>query len=100
MSEIKITREDVIGEIRQILDPDLYIDIWTLGLIYDFVISETTIDVTMTFTSVACPAGPQLVHQVKTRLGKLEGIETVNVEIVFDPPWEPSEELKGMMGLY
>ena len=48
---------------------------------------------------MACPAGPELVTEVKNKLSEIEGVEEVNVEVVFDPPWEPSEDLKAMMGL-
>ena len=93
------TIEDVQEAIKEIIDPELFIDIWTLGLIYDLQINEEKLDVKMTFTSMACPAGPQLVDQVKTKTEELDGISETNVEVVFEPPWEPSEDLKAMMGI-
>lgn len=93
------TEEQVAEAIKTIIDPELYIDIWTLGLIYDIDISGVTADIRMTFTSAGCPAGPQLVDQVREKVTQVEGIEHCNVEVVFQPPWEPSEELKAMMGL-
>lgn len=93
------TKEQVIEKIKEIIDPELYIDIWTLGLIYDIEVLQDKLDVKMTFTSMACPAGPQLVAEVKHRTEELEGIAETNVEVVFEPPWEPSEELKALMGL-
>ena len=53
----------------------------------------------MTFTSVACPAGPELVGEVQDKLKTLPGIDTVDVEVTFEPPWEPSEDLQAMMGI-
>ncbi len=53
----------------------------------------------MTFTSVACPAGPELVGEVKSKLEASEDIDTASVEVVFDPPWQPSEDLKALMGI-
>ena len=94
-----VSREDVVAALKSIIDPELYIDIWTLGLIYDIAIDGSKVDLKMTFTSMACPAGPQLVDQVRTRVMELDPVEEVTVTVVFDPPWEPSEELKGLMGL-
>lgn len=93
------TRDDVVEILKTIVDPELYIDIWALGLIYDIAVEDSKIRIRMTFTSVACPAGPQLVGEVKEKLATLEGVEDVDVEVVFQPPWEPSEELKGMLGM-
>ncbi len=94
-----VTKEEVIESIKTVIDPELFIDIWTLGLIYDIAIEEAAIKIDMTFTSIACPAGPQLVDEVKTKLSALEGVESVAVKVVFQPPWEPSEELKAMLGI-
>jgi metal-sulfur cluster biosynthetic enzyme len=94
-----VTRDEVISMIKTIIDPELYIDIWTLGLIYDIDIVEETLNIRMTFTSVACPAGPQLVGEIKDKAKELSGIKETNVEIVFQPPWQPSEELKALLGI-
>lgn len=99
MEEQEISREQVVELIKTIYDPELFIDIWTLGLIYHIEIEENKISIRMTFTSIACPAGPELVGEVQTKLKTLPGIDTVDVEVVFDPPWEPSEDLKALMGI-
>jgi len=93
------TAEDVVAMIKTIFDPELYIDIYTLGLIYDIQVDGPVLNIKMTFTSMACPAGAQLVDEVKTKAKDLPGIEQTNVEIVFNPPWKPSEELKALLGL-
>lgn len=93
------TREQIIEAIKSIIDPELFIDIWTLGLIYDIDLQGDQLKIRMTFTSVACPAGPQLAGEVKERTEDLEGISNTTVEIVFTPPWQPSEELKALMGI-
>lgn len=94
-----VTRDEVISMIKTIIDPELYIDIWTLGLIYDIDIVENVLNIRMTFTSVACPAGPQLVGEIKEKAKELSGIRETNVEIVFQPQWQPSEELKALLGI-
>ncbi len=93
------TKDDVISIIKEIIDPELFIDIWTLGLIYDIEVDGRNVDIKMTFTSVACPAGPELVGEVKSKLEASEDIDTASVEVVFDPPWQPSEDLKALMGI-
>lgn len=93
------TREQIVEAIKSIIDPELFIDIWTLGLIYDIDIDGDQLKIRMTFTSVACPAGPQLAGEVKERTEDLEGVSNTTVEIVFTPPWQPSEELKALMGI-
>jgi metal-sulfur cluster biosynthetic enzyme len=94
-----VTRDEVVAMMKTIIDPELYIDIYTLGLIYDIQVVEDVLNVRMTFTSVACPAGPQLVHEIKEKAKELGGIRETNVEVVFQPQWQPSEELKALLGI-
>jgi metal-sulfur cluster biosynthetic enzyme len=94
-----VTNDQIIDAFKQVVDPELFIDIWTLGLIYHFELEDSTLKVKMTFTSIACPAGPQLVEEVRQKALALDGVEKVDVEVVFQPPWEPSDELKGLMGI-
>ena len=93
------TKEDIIEVIKTVIDPDLFIDIYTLGLIYEVQKDGEKVNIKMTFTTPACPSGPMLIEEVRMRVRELEDVEEVNVEIVFEPPWEPSEELKEMMGI-
>ena len=93
------TKEQLIETLKTVIDPDLYIDIYTLGLIYEVEIIESRVQIKMTFTTPACPSGPQLIAEVKMRLLEYDEVDEVDVDIVFEPPWEPSEELKEMMGL-
>ena len=95
-----VTKEEIVETIKTVIDPDIFIDIYTLGLIYDIDLRDDQLKVTMTLTSPACPAGPQLVGEIVEKTEKMEGIKKTEVEVVFDPPWEPSDELKAMMGIY
>lgn len=92
-------KEDIVEVIKTIIDPELHIDIYTLGLIYEIEVEDSKVDIDMTFTSMACPVGPQLVEQVRSKVLDVDGVENVEVKVVFDPPWQPSEELKAMMGI-
>ncbi|MDP2665919.1 MAG: metal-sulfur cluster assembly factor [Candidatus Diapherotrites archaeon] len=85
--------------LSQVEDPELHVDILTLELIYDVKIHDGHVDITMTLTSIACPYGPMLVEMVRQSVSKVEGVKQVNVQVSFEPPWQPSEDLKAMMGL-
>jgi metal-sulfur cluster biosynthetic enzyme len=89
--------KNIVDAMKGVKDPEINMDIWTLGLIYDIKVEGSRVDVTMTFTSPMCPFGPQIVDSVK------EGIKdlgyTAEVEVVFNPVWKPSEEVKEMLGV-
>jgi metal-sulfur cluster biosynthetic enzyme len=87
----------IVDSFKNVKDPELDMDIWNLGLIYDVNVNGQ-VDVTMTFTSPMCPFGPQIVESVKNEL-KENGFEKSEVEVVFNPLWEPSEEVKEMLGV-
>ena len=93
------TKQQVVEVLKTCLDPEIGIDIWTLELIYDIKLDGKKVHVKMTFTSPMCPYGPVLVEEVKRKVGELDGVENVDVEVVFDPPWEPSDELKATLGI-
>lgn len=93
------TKEQVIEALKTIEDPELFLDIWFLGLIYNIDIEGGEVAVQMTFTSPMCPAGPLLIDQVRSKVGALEGVTKVDVRIVFSPPWVPSDEVKALLGL-
>ena len=94
-----VTKEQVEEVLKTVEDPELQIDVFSLGLIYNIdIVSDTQVDIRMTFTSPQCPFGPHIVEDVKKGLKKL-GFETVKVEIVFSPRWEPTDELKAALGI-
>jgi metal-sulfur cluster biosynthetic enzyme len=94
-----LSREAIIEVLKTIEDPEILLDIWFLGLIYRIDIFEDVVEVDMTFTTPLCPAGPELIEQVRTKVAELQpGIE-VKVKVVFDPPWQPNDEVRGLLGL-
>jgi metal-sulfur cluster biosynthetic enzyme len=93
------TKEEVIEVLKTIEDPELFLDIWFLGLVYKVELNETLAKLEITFTSPMCPAGPMIIDQIKDKVSALEGIDRVEVEVVFDPPWQPSDEVKGLLGM-
>lgn len=93
------TRDAIIEALKTVEDPELFLDIWFLGLIYNIGIDEGSVVIDMTFTSPMCPAGPQLKHEVATKIKALPGVTDVSVVITFQPPWVPSDEVKGLLGM-
>lgn len=86
-----IFREDVIKVLKTVYDPEIPVDIWELGLIYDISIDEeNNIKIAMTLTAPNCPAAQSLPLQVQERVKQISGVGDVDVEVVWDPPWHPS----------
>ena len=83
-------REKVIAEIRKIYDPEIPVNIYELGLIYDVKVKETKVKIIMTLTSPNCPVAESLPKEVKDSAMQVEGIDEVNLDLVFEPPWEKS----------
>lgn len=97
-----VTKDKVIEVLKQVYDPEIPINVYDLGLIYNMNISdEGDIDILMTLTFAGCPIGPYLVQKVEDELKKIEGVRNVKVELTFDPPWSPdrmSDEIKKAYG--
>jgi metal-sulfur cluster biosynthetic enzyme len=97
----ELPREDeIIAALKKVEDPDLFLDIWFLGLIYSIDIGDDgAVGIEMTFTTPLCPSGPYLTEMIKQHVGAVPGVIAVSVTVVFTPPWEPSEEVKMTLGL-
>ena len=97
--EKQLTREDAIKALRKVEDPELRLDVWTLGLIYQLDMKEdNAVFIKMTFTTPFCPYAPALVADLKAKLMEA-GFQEPAIEFVFDPPWQPSDEVKMLLGL-
>lgn len=95
-----IKKQDVIQVLKTCEDPEIKIDVWTLGLIYDIEIDkQNNLHIRMTFTTPFCPYGPQLLQEINSALKNIKDVREVKVDIVFDPPWQPSQELKEQLGI-
>ena len=95
-----VIKDEIIEVLKNIEDPELDIDIHTLGLIYgvDFDEALQQVKITMTFTTPFCPYGPAMLADIRKRIATL-GIEDPKIDVVFDPPWEPTEEVREMLGV-
>ena len=83
-------KEKIIDEIKKIYDPEIPVNIYDLGLIYDVSINgNKNVDLIMTLTSPHCPVAEILPEQVRTRVELVEGVSEVNMELTWEPPWSP-----------
>ena len=83
-------REKIIAEIRKIYDPEIPVNIYELGLIYDVKVKENKAKISMTLTTPNCPVAESLPKEVKDSAMQVEGIKEVDLDLVFEPPWEKS----------
>jgi len=83
-------REKIIAELHTVYDPEIPIDIYELGLIYDVAVAEDgATAIRMTLTSPMCPAAEMLPPEVETKARGVEGVSSVTLDLVWDPPWSP-----------
>jgi metal-sulfur cluster biosynthetic enzyme len=101
--------EDKIREaLKAVVDPELFVNIVDLGLIYEIKVDEqpegkANVIVEMTMTSPACPAGPQLLSQSQDAVKRLDGVADVDVKLVMEPPWTPdrmTEDARDQLGIF
>jgi metal-sulfur cluster biosynthetic enzyme len=95
------TTHVVYEALRDVIDPEIGLDIVTLGLVYDVEMHDGEVDVTFTLTTPACPIGPQVSEQMQEFVGELPGVEEVIPTMVFTPAWTPdkmSEDAKFALG--
>jgi metal-sulfur cluster biosynthetic enzyme len=95
------TKEEVVEALRQVEDPELGMDIVDLGLMYDVELENGKVKVVHTLTSMGCPVGPMIQQQIDDVVRALPGVDDVEVELTWDPPWTPekmSEDAKFILG--
>jgi metal-sulfur cluster biosynthetic enzyme len=98
-----VTHEQVLESLKQVRDPELFINVVDLGLIYKIDIEDKKVSLDMTMTSPACPAGPQLVAQAKKAIESLEAGTEANIQIVLTPPWTPdrmTQDARDHLGIF
>jgi FeS assembly SUF system protein len=104
LPEVKPLRERVIEVLKTCYDPEIPVDIWELGLIYEINISEgNDVHIMMTLTSPACPVAETLPPDVEQKVRDIPDVNSAKVEITFEPPWEKdmmSEEARLELGMW
>ena len=84
-----IDQETLVSALRTVKDPELNVNVVDLGLVYSIQSGDDQVDVEMTLTSPACPAGPEILRNAVSALEKIEGVSKANVRLVMSPPWTP-----------
>lgn len=105
---MSISEETIREELKRVIDPELFVNIVDLGLVYDIDVQEaedgqSDVKIEMTMTSPMCPAGPQLVNQSRLFVSQIQGVRNVDVKIVMTPPWTPdcmTEEARDQLGIF
>jgi metal-sulfur cluster biosynthetic enzyme len=96
-----VTEEEVTDALTNVIDPELGLDFVELGLVYGVEVDGSTVNITFTLTTPACPIGPQVSEQMIEFVGELDGVDEVVPNMVFTPPWSPekmSEDAKFALG--
>jgi len=93
----------LIDALKQVVDPELMINVVDLGLVYNVEQTESKVNVDMTLTSPACPAGPQIIQQAKMALEKLPDVDEAEIRLVMSPPWSPermTDDARDQLGIF
>jgi metal-sulfur cluster biosynthetic enzyme len=98
------TQEELMAKLSEVNDPEIDLSIVDLGLVYGVEYDNGDVLVTMTLTSPGCPLGPVIRGEAYAKLKELPGVKDVDVQIVWNPPWDPrtmaSEDVKMMLGIW
>jgi FeS assembly SUF system protein len=80
-------RDKIEEALQTVHDPEIPVNIWELGLVYELKINEGKVWVTMTLTAPACPVAGEIIREVQQKVEAIEGVKEVHVMLTFDPPW-------------
>ena len=84
-----IDQETLVSALRTVKDPELNVNVIDLGLVYSIQTHDDQVEVEMTLTSPACPAGPEILRNAVSALEKVKGVSKADVRLVMSPPWSP-----------
>lgn len=85
-----MNKDIVIDALKSVYDPEIPVNIWDLGLVYDISITDSDVSIKMTFTSPTCPMMEELLQQVHDNVSAISGGRDVKIDLVWDPPWDLS----------
>ena len=97
-----VSIEEIQEALRDVFDPEIPVNVLDLGLIYDIQLNGNQVYIQMTLTAPGCGMGPYIAQNAEWRIAEIEGIDEVEVDMVFDPPWTPemiTEDGKKLLGL-
>ena len=93
----------LLDALKEVIDPELMVNIVDLGLVYDVEQEGAKVTVNMTLTSPACPVGPQLMQQAKMALERLDDVDEAEITLVMTPPWSPermTDDARDQLGIF
>ncbi len=96
-------QDQIVSALKTVMDPELNVNIVDLGLIYTIQNRANEVDVEMTLTTPACPAGPEILRNAVAAIESIEGVDKANVKLVMSPPWSPdrmTEEARDELGMF
>lgn len=96
-------QDAIVEALKTVMDPELNVNIVDLGLVYTMQTRESEVDVEMTLTTPACPAGPEILRGAVAALEGLDGVSKANVRLVMSPPWSPdrmTEAARDELGMF
>ena len=102
MAEVTVAATDVMEVLKTVYDPEIPVNIVDLGLVYDVQVTQGDVYVQMTLTAPGCGMGPFIAQQAEWAVSELDGVDDVEVEMVFDPPWSPdliTEDGRKLLGI-
>lgn len=97
-----VSEKEIRDALKKVKDPELNIDLVTLGLVYDIQVRDAEVKVIISLTSPMCPVAGQIVDEARLAVAKVDGVEKAEVELTFDPPWTPeriSPIIRSSLGL-
>ena len=97
-----VTRDDILEALKDVYDPEIPVNVVDLGLVYGVDVTDGDVDIKMTLTFAGCGMGPYIAQQAEWRIAEVDGVDDINVEMVYDPPWTPdliTEDGKKLLGL-
>ena len=98
-----VSRAEIVTVLKDCFDPEIPINIWDLGLVYDInVLDDGNVGIKMTLTAPGCMMGGMIAEEVKSKIKAMNGVKDAKVDLVWEPPWSPdkmSEEAKAQMGI-
>ncbi|WP_029522784.1 iron-sulfur cluster assembly protein [Persephonella sp. KM09-Lau-8] len=97
-----VTKEEVYKALKNVIDPEIGFNIVDLGLVYDVDIQDGNVKIKMTLSSPSCPLSGTILSWVESAVRNIEGVENVDIELVWDPPWtieRASDEVKKALGM-
>ena len=97
-----VTEKDVRNALKGVKDPELGLDLVVLGLVYDIEVEDASVRATISLTSPMCPVAGQIVEDAKSAIEAVEGVDSADVQLTFEPPWTPeriSPLIRASLGL-